>query len=108
VLPQTRAVKSGSLQRVVTPQSQLLQTCAEAEHHLGHACSLKDQHIAKAVERRSRLTHRGAFAVKAGDSSDTMASFYHEMLGSGWQKWDLGPGPATELEKLIPAQKAGA
>jgi hypothetical protein len=45
--------------------------------------------------------------VKAGDSSDTMASFYHEMLGSGWQKWDLGPGPATELEKLIPAQKAG-
>ena len=34
-----------------------------------------------------------------------MASFYHEMLASGWQKRDLGPGPATELEKLNPAQK---
>jgi hypothetical protein len=34
-----------------------------------------------------------------------MASFYREMLGSGWQKRDPGPGPATELEKLNPAQK---
>ena len=49
------------------PKSQLLQTCAEAEHHLGHPCRLKDQHIAKAVER-GVILHTEVHLRKAGDS----------------------------------------
>lgn len=62
-------------------------------------------HIVKAVERGRRLTHQGAFAVKAGD----FLRYYGVLLlrNAGFWLAESGqsrPGYAAELEKLKPAK----